>query len=259
MNIFKLHPKFLPGGYAAARNMRLSGGLPARGGLRYDARGCARSDGRARHGAQVGGRLGGQLPVHDRQRNTAGRADLSQSDPAPEPVREYRMKPDIKLKLDSIFSYPFFRTVGRPLPSHVSHVDNWQAAAKSCSSKKWNACHLMARNTLQRLVEKNGRERIQDWNMVIKEIRPIIHTFVDKLIAGLPVTDKSKFDLKHDLSWDFMFICLEYEYRDVVEPLFFIPVVDPWYAAGHFPCGWDGDEFPDGWDGVVQGGQLIVF
>jgi hypothetical protein len=38
-----------------------------------------------------------------------------------------------------------------------------------------------------------------------------------------------------------------------------MPVVEPWYAKGHFPCGWDGDEFSDRWDGVVKGGQLMVF
>ena len=173
------------------------------------------------------------------------------------------MKPDIQLKHDSNFSYPFFRTVGRPVPSHLSHLDNCHEAAKSGSTKKWKACHIMARNDAMVAADWLKKMAVNGYKIGIwlsKRSRPIIHTFVDKLIAGLPVTDKSKFDLKHDLSWDFMFICLEYEYRDVVEPLFtFIPVVDPWYAAGHFPCGWDGDEFPDGWDGVVQGGQLIVF
>jgi hypothetical protein len=44
---------------------------------------------------------------------------------------------------------------------------------------------------------------------------------------------------------DLMLICLETHYQDIVKPVFHTPYLDIWYAAGHFPCGWDGDEFPE--------------
>jgi hypothetical protein len=56
-----------------------------------------------------------------------------------------------------------------------------------------------------------------------------------------------------------MAICIETEYRDLVEPVFAIPYLDTWYATGHYPCGWDGEEFPENWDGVIRDGWLIVF
>jgi hypothetical protein len=91
------------------------------------------------------------------------------------------------------------------------------------------------------------------------ELRPIILSFVDGLLPKIPVSEKGRKNVRDALSWDIMLICLEHEYRDVTEPFFYIPLLDPWYAAGHFPCGWDGDEFPDDWDGGTRFGQLMVF
>jgi hypothetical protein len=168
------------------------------------------------------------------------------------------MKPEIKFKLESIFDYPLFQEVGKPLPASVTSVNNWLAAAKICRSHKWETCQLMARNTLQRFTENNWN-RSQEWNPITDELRPLILSFVDKLLPKFPLQGKALKNVKDALSWDIMFICLEHEYRDLVEPLFYIPVVEPWYATGHFPCGWDGDEFPDAWDGIIRGGQLMVF
>lgn|ERR1039458_3726145 len=178
------------------------------------------------------------------------------------------MKSEIKSKLDEVFSYPFFQSVGKPLPASVTSMSSWSAAAKMCRSHKWETCQLMARNTLQGKIEARYPEdtvnhsfwhRSEEWNPIVKELRPLVHSFVDGLLPKFPLQDKALKNVRDAVSWDIMLICLEQEYRDLVKPFFYIPFVEPWYAAGHFPCGWDGDEFPDAWDGVIRDGQLMVF
>lgn len=117
----------------------------------------------------------------------------------------------------------------------------------------------MARNVLQRLTEKASWERAQEWNSIIDDFRPLVDAFVDKIPSKTGVPEVFVEKLKPKLSLDIMRICLEHGYRDLVEPPFFIPILDPWYAAGHLPCGWDGKEFPEGWDGVIRSGRLMVF
>lgn len=169
------------------------------------------------------------------------------------------MKSNAQTKLGTLFQYPFFCAVGQPLPSSVTSVNNWRAAAKLSGSQKWGVCQIMARNRLQRLVEERAWHRWAEWNPLLEEIRPVIDSFLDSMLPKTSVPEKSIAKIKNNLRWDIMFMCLESYYEDIIEPFFYIPIVEPWYAAGHFPCGWDGDEFPDSWDGVIQGGQLIVF
>jgi hypothetical protein len=169
------------------------------------------------------------------------------------------MKTEVKSKLDSIFRYPFFQSVGKPLPPSITKLGNWPAAAKMCRSHKWDNCKLMAKNALARFTEQASWERGQEWNPLAEELQPIVLSFVDTLLLNIPVSKKGHKNIREALSWDIVAICLEHEYRDVVEPFFYIPLLDPWYAAGHFPCGWDGDEFPEGWDGKDLFGQLMVF
>jgi hypothetical protein len=169
------------------------------------------------------------------------------------------MKAGVQTKLEHVFNYPFFRAAGNPLPPSVSDAKSWTHAVKEYDSRKWENCRLMARNALQRFVEQQNWGRRQDWNPLSDELRPKIVSFIEELLpkTGLPAEVTKK--VKDNLSWDIMFICLEQEYSDVVKPFFYIPLLDPWYAAGHCPCGWDGEEFPDRWDGVIPEGKLIVF
>jgi|GEM_PF-1263285 len=178
------------------------------------------------------------------------------------------MKSEVKAKLDSIFNYPFFENVGKPLPSTVTPSKSWTAAAKMCRSWKWETCQLMARNALQGKIQARYPEdtvnhyfwhRCEEWNPLVVEVEPLVHSFVDGLLQKFPMQGTALKNVRDDISWDILVICLEFEFRDIVDPFFYIPVVEPWYAKGHFPCGWDGDEFPEAWDGIVTGGQLIVF
>jgi hypothetical protein len=186
------------------------------------------------------------------------------------------MKPRVQKKLDQIFNYPFFESVGKSLPSTVSSIKNWTQAAKSCGFVKWQNNKLMAGNALQEAIQKQYPkpgmwERMQEWNPLCEELYPHINSLLDTLSPKIPLKDKSLKNVKNSLSWDILAICMETEFNDIVDPIFYIPHLDPWYASGHFPCGWDGDEFLDDfetgeqaisfndWDKLTTHGKFIVF
>jgi len=173
------------------------------------------------------------------------------------------MTPVVKARLDRILKYPFFSAVGQPLLPNVSRVDTWPRAAKTCGLVKWSNSQLQAGNALQDGITdqfpKPGMwERMQEWNPLCRELKRIICPFVEGLVSKLPLNDRDRKNVRDAVNWDLLSVCLEANYQDIVKPPFYIPYMDPWYAAGHFPCGWDGDEFSGKWDGVLSG-QLIVF
>lgn len=92
----------------------------------------------------------------------------------------------------------------------------------------------MAPNLLQRRIEQARCEARDDWNPLTDELRPLIVSSVETLLPKtcVPATFIPK--IRHKLSWDIMFICLEFHYRSLVTPPFQLPCLDPWYAVGHF-------------------------
>jgi hypothetical protein len=174
------------------------------------------------------------------------------------------MRPRARQKLDQIFSYSFFESVGKAVPDSVIHIATWKMAAKECSKLKWSNCQLMARNAIQTRIEKQYPkpgmwERLQEWNPLAEETAPLINSFVDSLLPRILLPDKSKEKIKHHLRYYIFYACLECEFIDISEPVFFIKHLDPWFAAGHFPCGWSGKEFPTAWDGALCQGKFMVF
>jgi hypothetical protein len=169
------------------------------------------------------------------------------------------MKPRVQSKLDAVFAYPFFQSVGKPPSGPITVINSWPLAVKHYTSRSWQNCSLIARNLLQRLTEKRSWDRSEEWNPLTDELRPLIDSFANSILpkTGIPETLIAK--IKPHFSWDIMFICMECEYSDVIAPPFYLPVLDPWYAAGHLPCGWDGERFPDDWGGVIRDGRLMVF
>lgn len=159
------------------------------------------------------------------------------------------MSPSVRTKLDSMFAYPFFQSVGRLLPATVKAVDTWGAAVNQATSRKWENCRLQARNVLAELLGLRERDmadkdeqlrhwqRREEWNPLANELRPLIQSFVDALHVRTGIEAGVAEKIKSDLSWDIMATCFEEEYKDLEQPPFYLPYLDPWYAAGHFPCG----------------------
>ena len=156
------------------------------------------------------------------------------------------MKSEVQTKLEAISSYPFFQAVGQELPASVASAASWPLAMRHRNSRKWENCRLMARNALCGLVEQRSWERGEEWNPLVQEIRPVIVSFLDRSLPKSGVPEDFLNKVRDGLRWDILGICLEQEYRDLVAPLFYIPQLEPWYASGHFPCGWE-------WAGISRG------
>jgi hypothetical protein len=169
------------------------------------------------------------------------------------------MKQETRDKLERVFSYPFFQRIGGKLPESVVSIPSWPVAIEECNKPKWERCRLMARNTLQRLIEQRDWARIEDWEPLGDELLPAVTEFVERSLTRMSLDLETVSKLQHHVSWDIMFICMEFEFRDVVEPMFHLPLLDPWYEKGHFPCGWTGEAFPDRWDGRIGDGKLSVY
>jgi len=159
---------------------------------------------------------------------------------------------------------------------------------KQSTSRKWENCRLDARNVLSELLGFQERDiadkdeqfrhwqRREEWGPVGEELQAVLDPFITAVLAKNSVPARFAANIQVELSWDLWLICLEEEYKDLVEPPFYNPYLDPWYASGHFPCGWDGKQFPGRWpekeilylsadriaqlwSGIVRQGRLIVF
>jgi hypothetical protein len=174
------------------------------------------------------------------------------------------MKPRVRQKLDQILSYPFFKSVGQPLPDSVFQLNSWKIAAKECSKLKWENFTLHARNAIQNGITsqypKPGMwERLQEWNPLTDELRPILVSFAEQLTSQLPLSDELKKEVKGSVSWDTMGMCLECEFSDILKPAFFTNILDPFYAAGHFPCGRKGRNPLKNYLDFYVGEKITVF
>lgn len=159
------------------------------------------------------------------------------------------MTPVVKAKLESILKYPFFSSVGQPLPSTVSSVDTWPKAAKTCGFEKWDNCQLQAMNALQTRITARFPEdkvknyfwhRLQEWNPLIEELRPLLRSSIDSLLTRVPLKGATGHIVKATVLSDLQGICLETNFQDIVKPPFLIPYLDPWVCLGPFPLwlGW---------------------
>src|SRR5450756_874236 len=114
------------------------------------------------------------------------------------------MKPRVQQKLDQLRGYPFFESVGKPLPDSVTQIENWRMAAKECGKPRWDNSRLMARNALQSAIQnqfpKAGMwERMQEWNPVVEELRPSIDSLADSLTVKVPLSEELKLRVKQSL------------------------------------------------------------
>jgi len=137
------------------------------------------------------------------------------------------MKAQVQSKLDSIFKYPFFDSVGRPLPESVTGVNSWRAAGRECASKKWANCQLMARNALFDAVQRRDWNRGEEWNPLASELRPLIVSFASALIAKANIPENLIQKITEDLSWDYCILIRRSLCRSGASHLFDIHLFDP--------------------------------
>jgi hypothetical protein len=162
-------------------------------------------------------------------------------------------------KLEQFKSYPMLLNVGTAARDAPIQIGSWKEAAKHCKSRMWDGCLMMASNALSTFAHQRDWDRGHEWNTLATEIRPEIVSWLEPTIAPIVTQHHLPKIVVDSLRWYLMHICFEVEYEDIVEPLFYLPLIDPWLQRGHFPCGWVGEEFPDGWNGVLPEGKLVVF
>jgi len=181
------------------------------------------------------------------------------------------MHPRTTATLEKLENADWFRCVGVKDTEKAIVVASWQEAIEHCSSVEWENLLLEASNQYcERLLERS-RERYNQWNDVVAQLKLVTVPFVARKIEAvvrehnLPkrltknrhgrlgnlgkkpsrISFLSASKVFEDtVQWDILGVCMEAEYADVFPPAFYASQAY-WYVKGHFPCGWQGD-FPDG-------------
>ena len=162
-------------------------------------------------------------------------------------------------KLHEITTYPLLENVGQPVADASIQVRSWPEAIRYCSSPIWKDCLVMPTNTLSRLAHESDWYRAHEWNNIAIEMDPHIESWLQAVFSPIASRHQLPRVVRDTLSWCVGFICFESEFQDIVSPLFYLPLIDPWLKRGHFPCGWVGEEFPENWDGKLPNGKLVIY
>ena len=151
-------------------------------------------------------------------------------------------------------------------------VYSWEQAVELALSDEWEIACLEASNGLSMCLDRDFRNRYQNWNLHIAAIDKILIPIIDpvairtirehqdvslinkrfKLIRDEddpPPAEHESFLFRQVLLSTVSLACMEAEYSDLL-PLAFFSEMSAWYLAGHFPCGLT-DEYPNG--------KLMVF
>lgn len=161
--------------------------------------------------------------------------------------------------MQTLESFRWFSDAGQPLSGDQRSVHAWTQAVDSCAGDVWSSVQLQVKNRIARDVRQRNYGRAEEWNGIASELRKTIAILVAKVVEPVAVKWKLKPDFRGAVSWDMLMICMETEYLDLVSPLFFVPRLLPVYAAGHFPCGWEGPKLLENWEGELPKCRLIVY
>lgn len=141
---------------------------------------------------------------------------------------------------------------GEPLPDlglsmSLVRARDWAHATACLSDDAWGDIQLEAQNQLTEWLFTHARTKYRGWNKLVdrhkeKVLKPLLKKLKKERRLGQVVLDS--------ISWDVLSALMESSYLPSRHPCFFFLELLEVYAAGHLPCGWEG-EWP-------QGG-LIVF
>jgi hypothetical protein len=151
--------------------------------------------------------------------------------------------------LDKLDSVEWFVNVGSKDQDHVGYVNSWNEAIKSCSTSDWGNLTLEAANQLRERIGEKSRERLNQWNAILKTVKPFSDALVKDKSEDISISHRLPDAFLRCVRWDIFHLCMEAEYSDLVEPAFF-SCLSLYYFRGHFPCGFSG---------VFPQGQLIVY
>jgi hypothetical protein len=155
------------------------------------------------------------------------------------------MHPRTKATLEDAQRAQWFNCVGIRDTEAAVVLSSWGEAIESCNSLDWeNLCLEAANQYCERLIERS-RERFNQWNVIVREMKP----FAESLAREKTASVIAEFNLPkiffNRVCWDILHLIMESEYADVYPPGFYASHAY-WYVKGHFPCGWSGGQFPKG-------------
>ena len=155
---------------------------------------------------------------------------------------------------------PLFQNVGKRIIGDVKQAASWAEAVRYCKSIEWHSVQLQVNNLLAMSVSLADYSRLEAWrHHILASIHDALVPIVDRHVLPLMELHRLPKAFRDSVEWDLGEICLETEFGDICQPIFFREQVLPWYEAGHFPCGWDGPKLDETWEGPMPEGQLIVF
>jgi hypothetical protein len=162
-------------------------------------------------------------------------------------------------KLTELDSFAWFTKVGQPFDGNSLLIRGWQEAVESSSSEIWSSVQHQVKNHMADEVARKNYARFEEWNVVAEKIRKVITVIFNKRIDPVVKQFRLKSDFRDSVTWDMLMICMETEFTDVIPPMFAVPRLLPIYAAGHFPCGWEGPILTTDWNGELGNWRLAVY
>ena len=138
------------------------------------------------------------------------------------------------------------------LPFEVAQVATETKAQRQWASSQWEDATLEARNLLTDALGAKAQEPHQQWNQITVQAKAeVLQPLAEKFWQPYMQQHGLHADFLHCVQWDVLGLCMEHAYREQRGlPQFFHALLKV-YAAGHFPCGWEGGKYPEG--------QLLVW
>jgi len=172
------------------------------------------------------------------------------------------MKPNTNELLLRLEKTDWFCNAGRPVEtsSEVAQVKTWTEALEVYATQASDDARLEAKNELTVYLDKHHRDGLSLWNHKIDELRPLVIKLMDKKLATPAIRGRMPREVGKDfldaLRWELMNMCMSREYEDLVRTRYY-GLLEQWFLAGHFPCGWIGD-VPDDLEDAFTVGKLAV-
>jgi hypothetical protein len=158
-------------------------------------------------------------------------------------------------QLKELKAFPWFVNVGKPAGGDFLVVPSWIEAVDLCVGEVWTSVQHQVKNQIAEEVTLKDYWRSEEWNDVAAQLEGEIFAIVEPLQKSLRMNPR----VGDSIRWDLFMICLESEFSDLVEPMFFMRRLKPVYAAGHFPCGWEGPKLDAYWQGGLLDWRLWVY
>jgi hypothetical protein len=172
------------------------------------------------------------------------------------------MRSETQALLLRLENMAWFFDAGSPFEGGVDirRVEDWPMAIEVFCSRISSDARLEASNELTVQLAISHKEAYRPWNIKVAELKPRVERLVAQKLPSSPAWANAQGGFVQSviggLHWDLLALCMASEYKDLVSTGYY-QLLDYWYEAGHFPCGWLG-EVPEDMENAFSVGQLAV-